>query len=809
MNIFNIRGTIENRFESAARWIYHNPYKILIAMLAIVVFLSLQIPSITIDTSSEALLHKTDPSLMRYNQFRDQFGRSELIIIAVTAESIFDTEFLHRLKRFHEDLEDKIPYLKEVTSLINARQTRGRGDELVVDDLLTGWPEKEIPLDELRSTVMGNPFYLNHIISEDGTVTAVIIETEATVADNSPEEDILEDFTEEEPQSEEKAHTDSHYFSEHENREVVEAIRKVVAKHVDDDFILTVSGGPVIVYAFNQATLRDVRTCIILTLIAVALFLGVLFRRLSGVLIPIFIIVATLLSTMGFMALLHTPIKITTTIIPAFLLSVGVCDSVHILAIFYRELMRHKSKEEAIVHAMGHSGLAIVMTSLTTMAGLLSFLAADLTAIAEIGIHASAGVMFALVYSIILMPAFIAVSPLKQTARSSIRATGMERFLQNIAVLSTNHARKILIAALVLLIIFAPAVFKLKFSHNIVQYFPDNSTYRNNLEYVDQNLNGTITLEVVLDTGRENGLYDPEILNGIEQFSRQTEQLRQPDIRVGKIFSITDILKETHQALNENHPDAYSIPQDRHLIAQEMLLFENSEADDLERIVDSQFSKTRITIKTPWVDAVVCRDFIRTIESRLMKRFDGQAQTYSTGLMTLLARAISAAIFSMAKSYGIALFVITIMMIFMLGSIRMGLISMIPNLLPIIMTMGLMGWMEIPLDINSLMIGSIALGVVVDDTVHFMYNFQKYYDKRPQAAYAIRKTLTGTGRALLITSLVLCTGFFILMTASLNHLVRFGLFTGTTILFALIADFLLAPALMTMIKRQKPSVLES
>ena len=177
-----------------------------------------------------------------------------------------------------------------------------------------------------------------------------------------------------------------------------------------------------------------------------------------------------------------------------------------------------------------------------------------------------------------------------------------------------------------------------------------------------------------------------------------------------------------------------------------------------------------------------------------------QASFHSTGLLALLARAISAAIYSMAKSYGIALIAITLMMVVMLGSLKLGLISMIPNLLPIIMTMGLMGWMDTPLDLNSLMIGSIAMGVVVDDTVHFMYNFQKYYDRKPDPTYAIRKTLTGTGRALLITSLVLCTGFFILLTASLNHLVRFGLFTGITILFALAADFLLVPALMVVLK---------
>jgi predicted RND superfamily exporter protein len=203
------------------------------------------------------------------------------------------------------------------------------------------------------------------------------------------------------------------------------------------------------------------------------------------------------------------------------------------------------------------------------------------------------------------------------------------------------------------------------------------------------------------------------------------------------------------------------------------------------------------------VDAVICRDFIREIDQKL-KSFDfEQATLQVTGLMSLMVRAIIAAIYSMAKSYVIALVVITILMIFLIGDWKLGLLSMIPNLLPIIITMGLMGLSGNPLDLNSIMIGSIALGVVVDDTVHFMYNFQKYYTKSSDPYFAVRETLLGTGRALLITSLVLSTGFFILMLASLNHLIRFGFFTGIAILIALLADFLLVPAMMVLIRRNK------
>jgi predicted RND superfamily exporter protein len=540
----------------------------------------------------------------------------------------------------------------------------------------------------------------------------------------------------------------------------------------------------------------------VLALLSVAVFLGILFRRVSGVILPIIIIVSALLSTMGVMVLAKVPIKITTTVIPAFLLSVGVCDSVHVLAIFYRNLDWGYSKRYAIAESFGHSGIPIVMTSLTTTAGVLSFLFADLSAIMEIGIFAAVGVVLALLYTVILMPPLLALAPVKKKGNMSARVLTMDRILGALAVFSTSQRKKIMLTGVLFFLVFFPAVFLLKFSHNIVKYFPLNSPYRQNLNFIDTRLKGSITLELVVDTQVENGLHEPEMLNRIEAFAKKTELFHLENIWVGKIFTITDILKEIHQALNENDTAFYIIPQDRKIVAQEFLLFENSESDDLERFVDSQFSRTRITIKTPWVDAVVCERFIDIIQRQLSQRFQGSVSIHTTGLMALLARAISAAIYSMAKSYLVAFIAITMLMLILIGNVKLGLVSMIPNLLPILTTMGIMGIFKIPLDINSLMIGSIAIGIVVDDTVHFIYNYQKYYQLTSNPYEAIRETMLGTGRALLITSLVLCTGFFILMLASLNHLARFGFFTGITILIALVADFFLMPAIMINLHRR-------
>ena len=799
----NAKAKIEKLFEISARWLYRNPVKVLLVSFLFIGFLVYQIPSIIIDTSSEAMLHEDDPSLLEYNRFRDQFGRAELIIIAVQTPDVFQAGFLTQLQSFHNDLEAEVPYLREITSLINARNTRGQSDVLIVEDLLEGWPEeKDIDLQTLKEQVLDNPFYINHYISEDARVTAVIIETEASVAEPLAEEELLQGFDEDEMEVPRGA-GESHYFSAKENREVVEAVNRVVQRHQNDDFVLTASGGPVVVDAFNRATLRDVYFCIVMSLFSVGIFLAFLFRRLSGVLIPVLIINSALATTLGLMALLSAPIKITTAVIPAFLLAVSVCDSVHVLSIFYRQIEQGCSKEDAIVFALGHSGLPILMTSITTIAAVLSFTLAELSAIAEIGYFAAAGVGLAFFYTIVMLPAMLALTPLKSSAAVAKGTARMDRFLLWVARFSTSHPIKIIVLSLIVFVAISPAIFQLKFSHNIVEYFPDSMPYRHDLAFIDRSLKGSVTLELVLDTALENGLYDPRLLNQIENFCRQTEEIQRRDISVGKVYAVTDVLKETHRALNENNPEFYRIPGNRQVIAQEFFLFENSGSDDLERIVDSQFSKTRITIKTPWVDAVICRDFIREIDQKLRSFGLGQATVQVTGLMSLMVRAIIAAIYSMAKSYVIALVVITVLMIFLIGDWKIGLLSMIPNLLPIFITMGLMGLLGTPLDLNSLMIGSIALGVVVDDTVHFMYNFQKYYTKSSDPYFAVRETLLGTGRALLITSLVLSTGFFILMLASLNHLIRFGFFTGIAILIALLADFLLVPAMMVLIRRNK------
>ena len=310
---------------------------------------------------------------------------------------------------------------------------------------------------------------------------------------------------------------------------------------------------------------------------------------------------------------------------------------------------------------------------------------------------------------------------------------------------------------------------------------------------------------MVIDLGQENGLYEPAVMNNIEALTRYLEDYRDESgaLIVGKTTSIVDVLQEIHQALNENRHEFYAIPQDRELIAQELLLFENSGSDDLEKLVDTQFSMARLSARVINKDAAEYVAFVADIEKQADRLFGGGVSVTVTGILKLFTQTVDLLIKSLTESYLIAGVVITVLMMLMLGSFRIGLLSMIPNLAPIIITLGVMGWFDFPLDMFTLLIGSIAIGLAVDDTIHFMHNFQRYYERMGNAREAVHETLRTTGLAMLFTTLVLCSGFLVFMFGDMQSTFNFGFLASFALATAFLADVTLAPALMMLVTRRE------
>ncbi len=790
---------VDNWLYRVGEGISTHKYKVLITMIVLLMGMIVNVPKITLDTTTEGFLREDDPVRVAYDKFQNQFGHDEKIVVAIKSDGIFEPENLARLKELHNELKENVPTLNDITSLINARNTTGDEESLLVEDLFEQWPEDEAALAEKKRLAFANPMYKDLLLNSDGTFTVIVLEANTYTSIGVEEVGELEGFDDEIQESSEAAE-EQEFISDQEMAAMVAKVREIVAPYSNDDFLIDIAGSPSVTDTLKSSMQRDIKKFNGLIILSIIIILSLLFRRVSGVVFPLLAVVLSVLSTVGLMSFFGTPIKIPTQILPSFILAVGVGTSIHIMAIFFHHFDKYGDKREAISYTLHHSGLAIIMTSLTTAAGIGSFSFSKVAPVSDLGMYGAAGVIIALIVSMVLLPVLIAIFPIKRKAYVSVEHKDyLERVLEKIAHFSQVYAKPIVVTSLTLMAITIALATQMKYSHNPLTWLPEHNEARTATEKIDREMRGTISLELIIDTKKENGLYDYELLKSIEEVSQYAETISTDTYFVGKVVSIVDVMKEIHKALHANDNAYYDIAKDPDLIAQEILLFENSGSDDLEDFVDSQFSKARITMKMPWVDSVQYHGMLQELQVRLEKTLPANVEVQLTGMIPLLANTITAAITSAGESYAIAIVLIGLMMMMLLGNIKLGLISMIPNLFPVFFVIAFMVIFNIPFDLFTMLVGTIVLGLAVDDNVHFMHNFRRYYDEGKSVEEAVRLTLTGSGRAMLITTIVLSIGFYVYLFASMANLFNFGLLAGTAIIVALIADFILAPALMKLL----------
>ena len=804
----NWRTKTESKIELFSDWLFENAKITIVVIFVLVAGIASQLPSLKIDTTTEGFLHKTDPMRVQYDVFRDQFGRDEKLMIAVKTQNIFDLDFLEKLDRFHHALEDELPNIKGVDSLINARNTYGIEGELIVEPLIDNLPQNNEDLISLKETVTNNSLYKNSLYSEDFRMTTVTIDTE-TYSNNGASQDATNlEFDDSLEFDDDSIGGQRLYLTDAENDEIIAQTQQIMQRFNDDNFEIYLSGSAAIAGIFKQALMNDSVVFISLMMIVIMIVLFILFRRISGVILPLSCVSLTLIMTVSLMSIFSAPFTMATQIMPTFLLAVVTSASIHLLAVFYKDFAKTNDKKKSLRYAMGHSGLAIIMTSVTTAVGLWSFSFSGVAPVADLGVFASSGVMVGLVFTLVFLPALVSVTNFKVVKQKSSEDEHslMDRALIGISVFATTRPKLIISVSTVLIICAAIIAAQLRFSHFPLQWLPEDNFARVATEAVDENLKGSLTLEVIIDTEKTNGLYNPELLRVIDDVSKNINSISTGNMFVGKVISYIDVIKETNRALNENRDEYYAIPDDSDLIAQEFLLFESSGNNDLASLVDANYSKARLTLKTPFIDSLEANTFIDNAQIYLDQKFGSLAKVTFTGIGTLMTVTFEEAIYSSAVSYILAFSLITILMVLLIGNLKIGLISMIPNLLPIVILSTIMVIFKMPLDMFTLLIGAIALGLAVDDTVHFMHNFRRYELQYNDVDKAVRLTLMGTGRAITLTSIVLALGFLVLTFSQMNNMFDFGVLTASAILVALLADFFLMPAIMKLIIKDRTSL---
>jgi len=810
-----LREKTEAFFESWSEVVVRHRWPVLIFVLGFTFSIIPQLQYMWMDFSTEAYLPQKEKTVIDYDNFRMQFGYSGTGLISIeTEESVFTLENLARLKKLQTDIEENVPHIEEITSLVSVRHTSGENDGLTVKDLEELWPQREADIPAFKEMVLNNPNYLGNIVSEDGKLTNIAIKlnnyTDDISEDSSDIDSVMEGFDDEVSGEEKHTLGREDFLKPEEETEFAEILIDVALQHEQDGFKIHTSGMPVINYKLAIDTGASLQRNMGIGVVILTILLFLLFQRLSGVLMPIMVVTLSMLTTMALMPLFNIPFMGSAQILPTFLLAVGIADSLHILSIFFLRYDEGAEKDDAIIFAMRKTSVAVLMTTATTAAGLMSFAFADLRPTQMLGIFGSAGVFLALVYTMALIPALLSILPIKRKAPKAKHKQSfgrrfmlwVDRVIYHLGEFGVSHAKSVFAGSVILALLSGWGASKLYMSHDPIRWYPEDHPIRVAAETIDDKMSGTMVLEVVFDSGKENGLYDPAMLRLLENAETIALEHQQPPFQIKKVNSILSVVKENHKVLHDDNPDYYKIPNDRGVIAQELLLFENSGSDDLEELTDSTFRIARLTMVMPWEQIIGVGDYLDELREKLNTAVDQSGlETVSfdmVGLVMIAAKTLVVMLTSTIDSYMIAFTLVGLLMFLLMGGFRKGLLAFTPNIVPILFTLGMMGWFDIPLNLLTTMLGCIIIGISVDDTIHFMHHYRKFIAEDNSPSAAVRKTLQIAGRAITFTSIVLVGCFMVYTLDTFLTSIQFGILLSFSITIALLANLVLAPALLTL-----------
>jgi len=779
---------------------------VLLLIVAAVGLLSYNIPKLSIATSLESSFRGRNQAIREYQEFRDMFGRDDKIVILISSEDIFSSHFLARLKEFHEDLENTLPMVSEVDSLVNASYIEGKEGSLQVNLFMAELPKTAEEAEALRQKALAYPLYSNTYLSQNGDAMIMVDKTKAVSAMTADGKGIKNHGRGFLPGEELEAGVPLKSISQVENIAVLTVLEAVVKQYNAENFSIVFSGTPAYQYHVEPKIRKSLIYISMMVLSLTFFFMAVLFGRVSGIFLPQFVVLMSLAATLGLMALAGVPFTLTSSMLPSIILSVGLTPPIHFMVVFFK-YQKTVGRLRAVVYTMKHSGLPIIMTSLTTIIGLLSFSFTEIAPVAHLGIFSAAGIAICLLLTLVFLPAMVSLLKiLPGREREHLYETSVyNRMLIWMGRTGIRHAHDIYIISFIAFIIILPGFFRFNFSHNMLHYFEEEERFYRETRLIEDETSGFRALEVVVDTGRENGILNYSFLDNLEQLKDYALEQNNISNRpyTGKVISILDVIKKSNQAWHNGEPEHFAVPRDDFLIEQQMTEFRQAGPAYLSRFTDDDFSLARLTAMMYWEDAAMDVDFVKKLRNQAAELFGDSARVMVTGAVSIGSRVIDSMMTNLAVGYLTAFFIITFFMIVAVGDVKLGLLAMIPNIYPIVAGLGLMGIMGIPLNTYNLIGGSIVIGVAVDDTIHFFHNFRNYYEKTGNVETAVVETLRSAGRAMITTTLILVSCFWLRLFSSLKVISDFGLIVGFSLLVAFLADVMLAPALLSYIYNGK------
>lgn len=755
-----------------AHWVVKMRWPILILSLLIVGALASGGRFLSFRGDYRVFFGEDNPQLLSFDELQNVYSKNDNLMYVLVPKSgdVFSKETLHAAYWLTDQCWERLPFSTRVDSITNFPYTEGTEDELIVRDLVE---DAEALTDEdlakAKNFALNEPLIIHRILDPEGKVTAV------NTTFNLPGEKITE--------------LDDVYVE-------VRAIEKEFLEKFPN-IEVKISGVLPLNQAFSESAKGDMMTLVpAMYLLLIATMVWML-RSFGGTIITIMVIGMSAAGAMGFAGWIGIVITPQSVLAPTMILTMAIADSIHVLVPMFGWMRKGKSKNEALIESLRINLLPVFITSITTALGFLSMNFSDTPPLHDLGNITAFGVGLAFFLSVGFLPAMAAILPLKAKVQDENKSTGMEKLGDWVVV---NH-RKLLIGSGLVMVLIASFVPKNDLNDEFVKYFDDSIRFRRDADFTSENLTGIYSVDYSLESGETNGVADPAYLATLDKFA---DWLRnQPDVM--HVNTLSDTFKRLNKNMHADDQEMYVLPTDRELSAQYLLLYEMSlpYGRDLNNQINVDKSATRITVTMVNISSKRLRE-IAAQGQEWLKNNAAEMETAGVGPALMFAYISERNINGMLGGTTLALIGISFILMFALRSVKYGVLSLVPNLLPAAVSFGVWGLFVGQVGMALSVVTAMTLGIVVDDTVHFLSKYlHARREKELSAEDAVRYAFESVGAALVATSAILVAGFLVLSLSSFAQNGDMGKMSAITILAALYADFFFLPPLLIVLDKFK------
>lgn len=763
--------------ERLFRFVLDHPIWVILLTVLFVLGSAYGAKNLVFKSDYRVFFSEENPQLTAFESMQKIYSKSDNVAFILSPKDgdVFTPKTLKSIQALTTE-SWQVPFSTRVDSITNFQHSWSEEDDMFVEDLvLDADTLTDADMPRLKEIAINEPLLVHKIISPQAHVTVVNVTVQLPGV--NPVEEIPH---------------------------VVSKIRQMKAQFIEQNPEISVrlSGMVMMNNSFAESSLSDNATLVPIMFGVVLLGMILLLRTFSGTFATVIIIIFTIVSTMGLAG--HTGFFLTgpSSTTPIMVLTLAVADCIHILTTMFYEMRQGVEKKKAIQDSLRINFQPIFLTSVTTAIGFLSLNFSDSPPFRDLGNMVAAGVMLAFIFSITLFPAMLSLLPLRVKATHE----GKHDVMHKLAGFVVRN-RKVLLpgmsAIMVSVIVFMP---QNTLNDDFVKYFDTSVPFRQATDYMQENLSGMSTMEISIETGEASGINDPKFLQSVGNL---TEWLRaQPE--TDHVSSLSDIIKRLNKNMHGDDPSYYTLPDDRELAAQYLLLYEMSLPYGLDLNNQLNVDKSSARVIATFRNLTSTEQI--EIEERIYAWFAANASTYEVDIASpnlMFAHIGQRNIKSMLLGTTVALILISLILGFALKSLKFGLISLIPNIAPAAMGFGVWYFIDGQIGLALSVVAGMTLGIIVDDTVHFLSKYlhaRRDRNKDPKAA--VEYAFASVGKALWITTFVLVAGFMVLAQSSFKLNADMGLLTAITILIALIVDFLFLPALLMKLDKNNLSTTE-